>query len=254
MRTVTRRFFEIRACVAALVVYGLVAPFAPHPPAALPPAPDVGVVGTAGTAPLIVPAAPGPTVATRVGGFPSGARTVALTFDDGPDPRWTPRVLELLARHRAVATFCLVGEQAVRHPDLVLAIVDAGMRLCDHTRTHALDPAAPGAEMIRDDLVELSGADVAWFRAPGGAWTPAVQEVAAARGMQPLGWSVDSRDWTRPGTAAIVELLQRQVHPGAVVLLHDGGGHRAETVAALERLLPWLAAECYVTTFPDGRR
>jgi peptidoglycan/xylan/chitin deacetylase (PgdA/CDA1 family) len=72
--------------------------------------------------------------------------------------------------------------------------------------------------------------------------------------MRPLGWSVDSRDWTRPGVDAIVEQVQRQMSPGAVALLHDGGGRREQTVAALEELLPWLATQCYVTTFPEHDR
>jgi peptidoglycan/xylan/chitin deacetylase (PgdA/CDA1 family) len=253
----TTRYFEIRACVLALLVYGLIAPLAGYPVvdrhAAIPPvAPDAGAVGAAGTSLLITPSGSVPAVVTGVEGAPSVRRTVALTFDDGPDPRWTPRVLDLLTSHRAVGTFCLVGENAVRRPDLVRAIVDAGMRLCDHTRVHAIDTSAPEAGMAHDDLVDLAGTDVPWFRAPGGVWSTDVQRVAGARGMHPLGWSVDSRDWTRPGSDEIVEQVQRHVHPGAVVLLHDGGGRRDQTVAALEELLPWLAAQCYVTTFPDG--
>jgi peptidoglycan/xylan/chitin deacetylase (PgdA/CDA1 family) len=254
----TRRFFEIRACVLALLVYGLAAPLAAHPavdrvPISSAVAPAAGFAGVEGPSSLVTPPGGVPAVVTGVEGVPSVTRTVALTFDDGPDPRWTPRVLQLLASHRAVATFCVVGEKAARHPELVRAIVDAGMDLCDHTHAHAIDPAAPGPELAHDDLVDLAGTEVPWFRAPGGVWSEAVQRVAGARGMHPLGWSVDSRDWTRPGSAAIVEQVQRHMHSGAVVLLHDGGGRRDQTVAALEELLPWLAARCYVTTFPDGR-
>ncbi|WP_240157350.1 polysaccharide deacetylase family protein [Pseudonocardia broussonetiae] len=198
------------------------------------------------------PALPVPEVLTDVVGTPAVARTVALTFDDGPDPRWTPQVLDLLARHHAVATFCLLGENAARHPELVRAIVDAGMRLCDHSRSHVIDPAAPGDGLAHAELVDLAGTEVPWFRAPGGAWSPALQAAAGAAGMRPLGWSVDSRDWTRPGVDAIVAQVQRGIHPGAVVLLHDGGGHRDQTVAALEQLLPWLEAQCWTTGFPDG--
>lgn len=243
--------FEIRACALALLVFGLVAPLVPVNAAPRPGPVAAAVVAAVGA----VPAAPGrpvPRVLTEVVGAPSRARTVALTFDDGPDPRWTPQVLDLLARHRAVATFCLLGENATRHPELVTAIVEAGMRLCDHSRTHDIDPAAPGEGLARAELVELAGTGVPWFRAPGGAWSDALQSAAAAQGMRPLGWSVDSRDWTRPGTGAIVARVQQQMHPGAVVLLHDGGGRREQTVAALEQLLPWLTAQCYTTGFPDG--
>jgi peptidoglycan/xylan/chitin deacetylase (PgdA/CDA1 family) len=125
------------------------------------------------------------------------------------------------------------------------------MQLCDHSHEHEIDPSRPGAGMAHDDIAELAGTDVPWFRAPGGVWSAAVQRAAGAHGMRPLGWSVDSRDWTRPGVDAIVEKVQQQMSPGAVALLHDGGGHREQTVAALEELLPWLAAQCYVTTFPE---
>jgi peptidoglycan/xylan/chitin deacetylase (PgdA/CDA1 family) len=253
MRALTR--FEIRACALALLVHGLVTPLVPQP-AEVRPVPSASA-STAGaredTGSRVAPLPPVPAVVTGVEGAPPIARTVALTFDDGPDPRWTPQVLDLLARHHAVATFCLVGENATRHPELVRAIVDAGMQLCDHSHRHEIDPSRPGAGMAHDDLATLAGTDVPWFRAPGGVWSAAVQRAAADHGMRPLGWNVDSRDWTRPGVAAIVERVQQQVRPGAVALLHDGGGRRDQTVAALEELLPWLAARCYATTFPDGR-
>ncbi|WP_214405829.1 polysaccharide deacetylase family protein [Pseudonocardia lacus] len=256
--------FEIRACALALLVYGLAVPLVPAgtaPPAIPVAAPVVApdVVPAAEAAGSGPPAAvderpsPVPRVVYEVVDAPALARTVALTFDDGPDPRWTPQVLDLLARHGAVATFCLLGENAARHPDLVADIVDAGMRLCDHSRTHELDPAAPQDGLAHDELVELAGTGVEWFRAPRGEWSRAVQVAVGAAGMRPLGWSVDSRDWTRPGTGAIVRQVQQHVHPGAVVLLHDGGGPREQTVEALEELLPWLAAQCYSTAFPDGR-
>lgn len=245
---------EIRACWLALLVYGLIAPLVPQIPAERQLATSAMTPGVGSS--LIAPtrhpsAASVPAVITEVDKAPSVARTVALTFDDGPDPRWTPQVLNLLASHHAVATFCVLGENAIRHPDLVQAIIDAGMQLCDHSHTHEIDPSMPELSMAHDDLVKLASTSVPWFRAPGGVWSPAVQLAADANGMRPLGWSVDSRDWTRPGADAIVAQVQRQMRPGAVVLFHDGGGRRDQTVAALEELLPWLRAQCYVTTFPD---
>jgi peptidoglycan-N-acetylglucosamine deacetylase len=244
--------FEIRACALALLAYGLLVPLVSAPaPGAPVTAPGTALVAVPAVAPE--GAAPVPRVRTEVAGIPALTRTVALTFDDGPDPQWTPQVLDLLARHGAVATFCLLGENAIRHPELVADIVEAGMQLCDHSRTHEVDPAAPEDDLAHDELVELAGVDVPWFRAPEGAWSEPVRAAVAARGMEPLGWSVDPRDWTRPGAAAIVARVQRQVHAGAVVLLHDGGGRRDQTVDALAELLPWLAAQCYTTGFPDGR-
>ena len=147
----------------------------------------------------------------------------------------------------------MLGENAERHPELITAIVGAGMRLCDHSRTHEVDPAAPEDAFARAEIAELADAEVEWFRAPGGVWSESVRAAAGAEGMRPLGWSVDSRDWTRPGVAAIVARVEKGIHPGAVVLLHDGGGRRDQTVAALDELLTWLSAQCYTTGFPDGR-
>jgi peptidoglycan/xylan/chitin deacetylase (PgdA/CDA1 family) len=250
----------------AVLVFGLVAPLLPMPPIAPqaavavpaiapvpPPPPPVQVqVVTAGR---VVPRAE---VLNRL----TDSRTVALTFDDGPDPRWTPQVLAVLQRHGAVATFCMVEDSAAAHPALVKQVVDAGMRLCDHTRTHDEQLPDRTPETIDDEVVaagaDLSavagGAPVEWYRAPGGNWSPEIAELSADHGMQPLGWNVDPRDWERPGADAIVAAVQRELHvqapDGGIILLHDGGGTRDETVAALEQLIPWLDAQGYKFGFP----
>jgi peptidoglycan/xylan/chitin deacetylase (PgdA/CDA1 family) len=187
----------------------------------------------------------------------SGRRTVALTFDDGPDPVWTPKVLALLRRYRAVATFCMIGEKVQAHPELVTKVVNGGHRLCDHSQTHplslaALDEDAQRDEILdaREDLAEATKAAVPYFRAPGGNWSPEVTKFAAKKKMQPLGWTVDPRDWSLPGTPAIVSSVQGGVAPGAIVLMHDGGGPRQQTVDALATLLPWLVDHGYRFTFP----
>ena len=187
----------------------------------------------------------------------SSRRTVALTFDDGPDPAWTPEVLALLRKYRAVATFCMIGQRVQDHPELVTKVVNAGMRLCDHSQTHpvslaALDEAAQRDEIMdaRTDLANVTKAAVPYFRAPGGNWSPEVTKLAAKKKMQPLGWTVDPRDWSLPGTPAIVDRVQSGVAPGAIVLMHDGGGPRQQTVDALEVLLPWLVDHGYRFTFP----
>lgn len=200
-----------------------------------------------------------PVSAALIRELPEAGRTVALTFDDGPHPGHTPRVLALLAEHHAVATFCMVGAEARRHPDLVRDVVDAGMRLCNHTVRHdeRLSRRPPAA--IERELVAASadlraaagdGVPIGYFRAPGGNWSPHLTRLAAAHGMRPLAWSVDPRDWSRPGVAAIVAAVERAVAPGSVILLHDGGGRRDQTVAALERLLPWLIRQGYRFVFP----
>jgi peptidoglycan/xylan/chitin deacetylase (PgdA/CDA1 family) len=215
----------------------------------------------AAAAPTPVPRAPAiPAAApTLLSSMAGGARTVALTFDDGPDPASTPAILDLLAEHHISATFCMVGQQALAHPDLVRRVVAEGHRLCNHTFTHdagiALRPPEVMDEQLRasrDALVRVAGPDVPipYFRAPEGVWSTSLERTAAQEGMRPLGWSVDTLDWTRPGTDAIVTSVKRGLHPGAVVLFHDGGGPRDQTVAAVRQLLPWLADQKYSSVLP----
>jgi peptidoglycan/xylan/chitin deacetylase (PgdA/CDA1 family) len=196
---------------------------------------------------------PGLLSATRGGG-----KVVSLTFDDGPTARYTPQVLAVLSRNHVTATFCEIGGQARLAPALVRRVVAGGNRLCDHTITHdmAIGTRAPRVmdqqlRASRDVLVAASGgADVDYFRAPGGKWTPTLLRLSAQDGMQSLGWTIDTRDWTRPGTAAIVSAVERNVRPGAIVLFHDGGGPRDQTVAAIGQLIPWLRSQGYSIVFP----
>lgn len=184
---------------------------------------------------------------------------VALTFDDGPDPTYTPQVLALLAKAHVHATFCLIGRDAARYPQLVRAIAAGGHTLCDHTWDHdeqlrarpagqiALD-IARGAEAIRKAV----GVAPALFRAPGGNWSPTVEAYARAQHMTPLKWTVDPRDWSRPGVNKILTTVYTELRPGGVILCHDGGGNRTQTVAALKTLLARLPATGYHFVVPPG--
>lgn len=207
-------------------------------------------VATAGTAQT-----PGPdsTVVTSTG---QGGRTVALTFDDGPDPCHTPRLLDLLARYRVPAVFCLQGDHAQDRPDLVRRIAEAGHTLCNHSLYHD-DLGSWPAARIRHDLRQTSaairravpGADIRYFRAPYGNWGLSPQ-VAVELGMQPLGWTFDIGDWDPPGTDELVRRILDRITPGAVALLHDGGGDRSRTVAATRRTIPLLQARGWRYTLP----
>ncbi|MFB6615371.1 polysaccharide deacetylase family protein [Streptomyces sp. NPDC085524] len=188
-----------------------------------------------------------------------GADAVNITIDDGPDPRWTPKVLDVLGKHGVKATFCMIGPQAKAHPDVVKQVVAAGHRLCDHTMSHdtAMDkkPLAYQEQQILEakKLIEEAaggGAKVEYYRAPGGAFTPDSRRVAAANGMRPLGWNVDTKDFEKPGTAAIVDAVKREIGNGPTVLFHDGGGNRTQTVEALDQVLAWLEAQGRPTGFP----
>uniref|UniRef100_A0AAU2V0J0 Polysaccharide deacetylase family protein n=1 Tax=Streptomyces sp. NBC_00003 TaxID=2903608 RepID=A0AAU2V0J0_9ACTN len=188
----------------------------------------------------------------------SGGKSVSITIDDGPSPVWTPKMLAVLKQYNVKATFCMIGPQAKATPDLVKQIVAAGHRLCDHTVSHdeAMNkkPVAYQSSEVLDaqKMIEdaADGAKVQYFRAPGGAFTPDNRHIAAGHGMRPLGWNVDTKDWKQPGTAAIVKTVKQEIKNGPIVLFHDGGGERAQTVAALKEVLPWLAQQGYTFSFP----
>ncbi|MFE3766399.1 polysaccharide deacetylase family protein, partial [Streptomyces sp. NPDC059104] len=205
------------------------------------------------------PAAPAGLPDTIAHASEGGGNTVNITIDDGPDPRWTPQVLDVLARHDVKAVFCMIGPQAKAHPELVKQVVAAGHRLCDHTMNHdtTMDkkPVAYQEAQILDAkrLIEEAaggGAKVEYYRAPGGAFTPDSRRIAAAHGMRPLGWNVDTKDFGRPGTAAIVAAVKREMGNGPTVLFHDGGGDRRQTVDALDQVLTWLKDQGRPTGFP----
>ncbi|HEX2178477.1 MAG TPA: polysaccharide deacetylase family protein [Actinomycetota bacterium] len=177
---------------------------------------------------------------------------VALTFDDGPDPRWTVPILENLQREGIQATFCVVGRQARKYPELITRIVAEGHVLCDHTETHPEGLKAMSSSEIDVEvgspsffLRTISGVQPAFFRAPGGSINDKVVRAAHLRGMRMLAWSVDPRDFRGGSPAEIQRRVMEEVKPGSVILLHDGGGIRSDTVAALPGLITQLRAAGY---------
>ncbi|MEV6681970.1 polysaccharide deacetylase family protein [Streptomyces erythrochromogenes] len=243
----------------------------------------IGVHGTASAAPL--PAAGGSTAVAPVqAGAPStadsaapgkipagfvktsegGPKTVDITIDDGPSPQWTPKVLAVLAQNHAKATFCMIGENAQKYPALVKEVVAAGDRLCDHSLDHDMSMDKKPASYQEREIVQgqklvdaaAGGAKSMYYRAPGGAFTAESRQIAAAHGLRPLSWDIDPRDWSRPGTASIVSKVEGQLEKDGpakapIVLLHDGGGDRSQTVAALQKILPWIKANGYGFSFPS---
>ena len=175
-----------------------------------------------------------------------GDKAIALTIDDGPSSKYTPQVLALLAQYKIPATFCMIGQNADKHASLVAEVSAAGHLVANHTWTHPnlskMTAAQVTAEIERtNDAITRGGAkQPVLFRAPGGNWSPTVFQVCAKLGLRPLDWSVDPRDWSRPGTDHIVQNVLSHTKTGSIILEHDGGGDRSQTVAALKRFLPQL--------------
>lgn len=185
-------------------------------------------------------------------------RTIALTFDDGPDPRWTPQVLDVLRRHGAHATFFVVGARVNAHPELVRRILAEGHEIGSHTFTHADLAVLPDwrreleLSLTRKAIASATGREVTLFRPPFSSSPRAltVPEFTALRDAAGSGHVAvladqDTKDWQRPGTPAIVGAATPPRGQGAIVLMHDGGGDRSQTVEALDQLLPGLTEQGY---------
>jgi peptidoglycan-N-acetylglucosamine deacetylase len=179
------------------------------------------------------------------------SKAIALTIDDGPDPVYTPQVLQVLHRYEVTATFSMIGLHVAAYPQLARTVAEAGHKICNHTWTHS-DLVGMRVHRVHDELTRATdaihaatGVHPVLFRAPYGAWSAAVIKQCERLKMVPLDWSVDPRDWSLPGVRSIVRNIMTNTQPGSIILEHDGGGNRSETVAALRIVLPRLLDEGY---------
>jgi len=180
-----------------------------------------------------------------------GPKTIALTIDDGPSPVYTPQILGLLHKYRITASFSMIGRHAAAYPGVARDVAAAGHMIVNHTWDHS-NLSTMTAVAVRDEISRATdairaatGVRPGMFRAPYGAWSPIVMRCCAADQMTPLDWSVDPRDWERPGVTAIVSNIMSTTRTGSIILEHDGGGNRSETVAALKIVLPRLLDKGY---------
>ncbi len=176
----------------------------------------------------------------RYGG-PTDKKRIALTFDDGPSP-YTPKIVSILKHHHAKGTFFEIGAQVSSESRAVLR---AGEELANHSYHHENYPSRSSMAATNRRLSSVSGFTPCLFRPPGGAYNSRVVSDAKSLGMTTVLWNVDPRDWSRPGSDAIYSRVVSAARPGAIVVMHDGGGDRSQTVAALPRIIKTLRARGY---------
>ena len=184
---------------------------------------------------------------------------VALTFDDGPNPTYTPKILALLKKEGVHATFFVIGRQAKKYPELVEQIVADGHKVADHTMNHdeqlykrsdaRIEQEVLGTKTLIESIVP--GTTVEYYRAPAGNMNRHERRLVAEWGMKSINWSVDTKDWQRPGVATILKTVKRQLRNGGIILMHDAGGDRTQTIAALKKLIPKLKKDGYEFVFPS---
>ena len=181
----------------------------------------------------------------------AGPPQVALTFDDGPWPYYTEQVLGVLRKYGIHATFFVMGRNAAAHPELVRQEAAAGHEVENHTWNHpylarlGTDLALQEIAGTAAEVLFLTGRAPRYLRPPYGSVDQAIRLQAASVGEETLLWNVDPRDWALPGTWAIEQNVLAHIQDRAIVLMHDGGGDRSETVAALDALIPRLQALGY---------
>ena len=209
---------------------------------------------------LLVPSAQG--VGPVYTSFSTEGSEVWLTIDDGPDESDTPRILDLLDRHRARATFFLIGMKAGRHPDLVREIERRGHEVGHHTHTHPqFSFWLASASRVRRELdlgllaFARGGARPRRFRAPVGIKNLFLQAALAERGLANIAWNVRSFDCARRDPTAIAAYVLARVKPGGIVLMHEGPAvPEAARVEAIARLLEGLAARGYACVLPRANQ
>lgn len=202
-------------------------------------------------------------------GLDRGSKLLALTYDDGPNDPHTLRLLEILAKHEARATFFLIGRYVQQRPDIVREIVKAGHIVGNHTFSHpwltfkSITAVRNELEACHRSLTDAVGEHSRLFRPPFGARRPAVLRTARQLAMQPVMWNVTGYDWNAPSVEYVERKVVNRARGGDVILLHDGGhlqmgADRSCTVTATDRLLGRYKAEGYkfitVAEMMDERR
>lgn len=185
---------------------------------------------------------------------------VALTFDDGPNPNHTPVVLRILEEHQIRATFFCIGSRIRRFPDLLMRVANAGHLIGNHTYRHLDLSKASKREIFKEVfqtsslLEELHLNRSAYFRFPYARHSFRALQLVDQMGLINVAWSVDCRDWLKPGVEQIVNRANSQAHNGAIILLHDGGIDRSQTLEALPIIISNLKSRGFAFQRIDEMR
>jgi len=183
----------------------------------------------------------------------AGDKVFALTFDDGPWPESTRQILRVLQENNVKATFYMVGQEVMRRPEIAREVLRAGHAIGNHSWDHPSRPRDPIMQVQRTNaqIKKVIGFTPTTFRPPYGIVAKMARE-AQREGDPVLLWSADSVDWSRPGTEKIISRILSQARPGGISLMHDGGGNRSQSVAALPSIIEGLKARGYtLVTIPE---
>lgn len=175
---------------------------------------------------------------------PRHHKRVALTFDDGPSG-YTPRFLKILKREHAKATFFEIGAQVPGYASNARAVIDSGNEIGNHSMHHETRPGSASMRQTNRRIERATGFEPCLFRPPGGSFDSRVISDARGLGMATVVWDVDPQDWSTPGAGAIYSRVVSATRPGSIVVMHDGGGNRSQTVAALPRIIHTLRGRGY---------
>ncbi|MEI6443266.1 MAG: polysaccharide deacetylase family protein [Nostocales cyanobacterium ELA583] len=189
--------------------------------------------------------------------LPADKKVIALTFDDGPWPKSTVQVLDILKKNNIKGTFFVVGQNVKTYPDLTKRIVSDGHIIANHTWHHwyhhmNAQAAAYEVANTNDLIYETTGVKPGLFRPPGGIMSNGVAAYAKSNKYAIIMWSADSMDYSRPGVSRLMNNIFREAKPGGIVLMHDGGGDRSHTVKALPEIISKFQKQGYkFVTVPE---